>query len=61
MVLMGCLGCFGAISKNKCILYLFAAIMVILFLAEVAVTILAFVKYPIFGNFMQGAGPKNCI
>jgi len=61
MVLMGCLGCFGAISKNKCILYLFAAIMVILFLAEVAVTILAFVKYPIFGNFMQDQFNKYSI
>lgn len=53
MVLVGFLGCAGAAFKNSCLLNTFAAIMILLILAEIAVTILSFVKYPIFSEFMQ--------
>lgn len=53
MFLIGFLGCCGAAKKNKCMLNIFAVIMIILILAEIACAVMAFVYYPTVNEFMQ--------
>merc|ERR1712233_70700 len=50
---IGFLGCCGAAKKNKCMLNIFASIMVLLILAEIACVIVAFVYYPQVDQFMK--------
>jgi len=52
MILVGFLGCAGAACNNRCLLYTFLTIMVLLILGEIAIAIVSFVKYPVLDNFM---------
>ena len=52
MLLVGFLGCFGSAKKNSCMLYLFAAIVIMLILTEVAVIIMSFVYYKRVNSFL---------
>ena len=53
MVLVGFLGCCGSAKRNICMLNLFAGIVLVVILAEVAVVVMSFVYYPRVDNFMQ--------
>ncbi|TRZ03199.1 hypothetical protein DNTS_004426, partial [Danionella cerebrum] len=43
LFLLGFLGCCGAIRENKCLLLIFFMLILVIFLAELAVAILAFI------------------
>ena len=53
MLLIGFLGCCGAEMENKCMLNLFAVIVTMLILAEVAVVVMSFLHFLQVDNFME--------
>lgn len=50
--LLSMLGAFGGCCKNKCMLTVYMVLVILLIIAELALVILSFVKYPVIDDFV---------
>ncbi|XP_028828322.1 tetraspanin 34a [Denticeps clupeoides] len=58
LVLMGFLGCCGAVRESRCMLLTFFIIVLIIFLAEVAGAVVILVFQPVFNKLLEDIGEK---
>ncbi|CAN9505119.1 unnamed protein product [Ophioblennius macclurei] len=56
LLIIGFLGCCGAIKENKCMLFMFFAIILLVFLAEVAGAIVVLVFQPLANDLLTQLG-----
>jgi len=57
--LLGFFGCFGALRENPCLLYTYSSIVLVLFMAQVAVVIYGVVKQDEIKNFIADSMVKT--